>query len=60
MCERKQAKRRECLPRAVSQHSIYLRYIRATDNARQTHRQKKTNVLEKQGTLSETNYFKMI
>ena len=23
-CERKQAKRRECLPRSVSQHSIYL------------------------------------
>ena len=35
----KQAKRRECLPRAVSQHSIYLRYIRPTDNARQTNRQ---------------------
>ena len=30
----KQAKRREYLPRAVSQHSIYLRYIRPTDNTR--------------------------
>ena len=26
-CEPKQAKRRECLPRTVSQHNIYLRYI---------------------------------
>ena len=32
----KQAKRREYLPRAVSQNSIYLRFIRPTDNARQT------------------------
>ena len=31
----KQAKRRECLPRAVLQHRIYLRYIRPIDNARQ-------------------------
>ena len=31
----KQAKRRECRTRAVSQHSIYVRYIRPTDNARQ-------------------------
>ena len=38
-CERKQAKRRECPPHAVSQHSIYLRYIRPTVNARQTNRQ---------------------
>ena len=37
--ERKQAKRRECLPRDVSRYSIYLRYIRRTDNARQTNRQ---------------------
>ena len=34
-----QAKRRKCLPRGVSQHSIYLHYIRPTDNARQTNRQ---------------------
>ena len=32
----KQAKRRERLPRDVSQHSIYPRYIRPTDNARKT------------------------
>ena len=38
-CERKQAKRRERLQRAVSQHSIYLRHIRPTDNTRQTNRQ---------------------
>ena len=37
--ERKQAERRECPPHAVSQNSIYLRYIRPTDNARQTNRQ---------------------
>ena len=37
-------------------HSIYLRYMRSTDNARQTNLQQKTNFLEKQGTLSETNY----
>ena len=35
-CERKQAKRHECLPRDVSRHSIYPRYIGPTDNARQT------------------------
>ena len=55
-CERKQAKRRECLPRAVPEHGIYLFYTRPTDNARQTNRQQKTNFLEKQGTLNETNY----
>ena len=37
--ESKQAKRREYLPRAVSQNSIYLRFIRLTDNARQTNLQ---------------------
>ena len=35
---------------------IYVRYLPPTDNARQTNRQQKTNFLEKQGTLSETNY----
>ena len=35
----KQAKRHECLLGAVSQHSIYLCYIKPTDNARQTDQQ---------------------
>ena len=55
----KQAKRRKCLPCVVSQHNSYLRYIRPRDNARQTNRQKKMNVLKKQSTLSETNYLIM-
>ena len=33
------AKRREYLPHAVSQNSFYLRFIRPTDNARQTNLQ---------------------
>ena len=32
----KQVKRLESLPRDLSRHSIYPRYIRPTDNARQT------------------------
>ena len=35
-CERKQAKGSECMPRDVSRHSIYPRYIRTKDIARQT------------------------
>ena len=35
----KQAKRRECLLSDVSRHSIYPRYVRPTDNVRQTNLQ---------------------
>ena len=39
-CERKQAERRnKNVCRAVPRHSMYRRYIRPTDNARQTNRQ---------------------
>ena len=52
----KQAKRRECLPRAVLQHRIYLRYIRPIDNARQQiGNRKQTLWKKKHGTLGETN-----
>ena len=36
--------------------AFYPRDINPTDNAPQTNWQKKSNVLKKQGTLSETNY----
>ena len=52
----KQAKRREYLPRAVSQNNIYLRFIRPTDNASTTNKFAIENKLFGQGTLSETNY----
>ena len=55
-CERKQAKRREFLLCGVSRHSMYPCHIHIKDNARQTNRKQKTNILKKQGIPSETNY----
>ena len=42
------------LPHAVSQNSFYLRFIRPTDNTRQTNLQQKTNFLDKVDLVKQT------